>query len=99
MIKITRNLEEFKREIQKLGPRKKHIKRGKPVMKIIKPNEASAFQANFNAECRKTEEIKDHVHRVRENHKYDIVLERITLTLMPVIYIIWTVAIVYYVMG
>lgn len=99
MLKITRNLEDLKRELNKLGPRQKHVKRGKPAMKIIKPTEAASFQANFDRECSEIEEVKDHMHRVRENHKYDEVLERITLTLMPIIYIIWTVAIVYYVMG
>ncbi len=111
MIKITRNLEDLKKELNQLGPRKKQkhlntndssgdrltipqLKRGKTVMKIVKPSEAPQYQANFNIECMNAEELKVHFHRMRANHKYDKVLELILLAVLPITYVAFTIAII-----
>lgn len=94
MIKITRSLEELKKELNQLGPRRKHIKRGRTVMKIIKPNEAPEFQSQFNAICLETEELKARFHRMRENHKYDNLLTNVALVAVSVTYVLFTIAVI-----
>ena len=99
MIKITRNLEELKKELSGLGPRKKHIKRGRTVMKIVKPTEVLEYQSQATARCREATELKEHFHRLREIHKYDRLLDVVLVVTMVVTQSVIVTSVLFYFLG
>ena len=95
MIRLTRNLEELRLELNKLGPRQRHYRRGRTVMKILKPYE----QANLNVQCNDALDLKNRFHADRERHKEGEKGTNLALVLLAGCYALWGILALAYLLG